>query len=128
MHAIFLGASQGCGFHTVLNLLKSDQQSQLTLLLRTPERFNESPEIVSLFKSKPEIRNQVQIVKGDALIKEDLEKLFEEAGGEKVEFVMSSLGQSSPFSQVLAEVMLSTNDILTEFPFVSLILSHRRCP
>lgn len=94
MHTIHVGASSGCGLHTVLNLLKSPtaQENQLTLLLRTPSRFTENPQIIDLFKSKPELKQTVKIVEGDALKEQDMARLFKEAGGDKVELVVSSLG------------------------------------
>lgn len=95
MHAIFLGASTNCGLFAVLNLLNSPSASknQLTLLLRSPTKFTENEQVVKIFSSKPELKETVKIVQGDALKEEDIEKLFKEAGGEQVELVVSSLGE-----------------------------------
>ncbi|OCF72987.1 hypothetical protein I204_06217 [Kwoniella mangroviensis CBS 8886] len=103
MEAVFLGASKGIGYFTVLNLLQNNQNWKATLLLRKPDVFDDNHLI------KPFIENgRLRIVQGDATNEDDLKKLFE---GKKVDLVMSSIGAAPQFG--LSGIKIDQPDLCT---------------
>lgn len=90
MSILLLGASRNIGHH-VAHILLHDQQSpsapelKLTLLLRNdlPSDDSLTPFIAS---------GQVQIVKGDAMKREDIQRAWDVAGGADVRAVVYTVG------------------------------------
>lgn len=86
MKCVLLGATQGCGLETLLNLIKKGHQCYV--MCRTKSAFNET-----LRKKKVPSAETSRIIaiQGDAFNKPDVENLFEKAGM-NVEFILFSLG------------------------------------
>jgi NAD(P)-dependent dehydrogenase (short-subunit alcohol dehydrogenase family) len=95
---LYLGASRGIGFSAYITLATARREVHSVLLLRSVERFKESPEGKSI---PSDILSRTTFVKGDALeINTVLEAL--KAAGDNVEAIVSSIGElqfrfTSPF-------------------------------
>ncbi|WWC62500.1 uncharacterized protein I303_105096 [Kwoniella dejecticola CBS 10117] len=86
MLAVFLGASKGIGYFTLLNLLQTTSDWSAVLLLRKPDCFDKNDSI------RPFVENgRIQIIKGDATNEGDVKKLFQVG---QVDLVVSTIGAS----------------------------------
>ncbi|KAI0697313.1 hypothetical protein C8T65DRAFT_582797 [Cerioporus squamosus] len=94
MHAFALGASKNLGYHATFRLLKKGYT--VTLLLRSTSVFDNDEQM------QPFVRNgKAQLVRGDALNKDDVRKGWEaaiQAGGGKVDAVLFAIGGRPSFS------------------------------
>jgi hypothetical protein len=85
----YLGASRGVGFSAYISLATARPEVHSVLLLRSVDRFKESPEGKSI---PSEILSRTTFVKGDALeINTVLDGL--KAAGDNVEAIVSSIGE-----------------------------------
>ena len=89
MKVLAIGASRNIGYYSALRLL--DLGYTVTFLLRKPECFNKDEDITRYVKD-----GKARLVKGDALIKADVEHAWAEAakGGDDqtVDFMVFTLG------------------------------------
>lgn len=83
MLTALLGASKGIGYYVLLDLL-SDEGNEAILLLRNPNCFDDDDIVNPAIKA-----GRVRIVKGDATMQTDVEKLFQN----KVDTVITSVGE-----------------------------------
>ncbi|WRT67823.1 uncharacterized protein IL334_004797 [Kwoniella shivajii] len=84
MNTVFLGASKGIGYFTLLNLLQNDRSTKAICLLRKPDLFNADARLQPFIEE-----GRITIVKGDATNEDDIRKLFQ---GGNVDLVVSSIG------------------------------------
>ncbi|WVW84620.1 hypothetical protein I302_106654 [Kwoniella bestiolae CBS 10118] len=103
MEAVFLGASKGIGYFTLLDLLSNNQNWKATVLLRKPDVFKDNHLIQPFIQD-----GRLRIVQGDATDEGDLKKLFE---GRKVNLVMSSIGAAPQFG--LSGIKIDQPDLCT---------------
>ena len=91
MKCVLLGATQGCGLETLLNLTAAGHICYV--LCRNPSAFDATLKARNI---NPEIQFEgkklINPVKGDAFKEEDVRDLFQTAG-EGVEFVLFSIGK-----------------------------------
>lgn len=95
MKSIHFGASRGCGLAAVLLLLK--QGNECYLLLRNEKAITDNPQVQALSTKE---RGNLHMIKGDALVTEDIKKVFDVAGP-NVDMVITSLGGKPDFSNPL---------------------------
>ncbi|WWC70702.1 uncharacterized protein I206_104653 [Kwoniella pini CBS 10737] len=104
MLAVFLGASKGIGYFTLLNLLQTTKDWNTILLLRKPDCFDKNELI------KPFIENgRIQIIKGDATNENDVENLFKIG---KVDLVISTIGATPSFG--ITGIKIDQPDLCTK--------------
>jgi len=100
MKCVLLGATQGCGLETLLNLVKDGHTCYL--LCRNPTVFE-----ATLIERNVDINmasgggKLINPVKGDAFNEADVRALFETAG-QGVDFVLFSLGGRPTFKNPIA--------------------------
>jgi len=83
---LFFGASRGCGFYALLSLLRSGGRA--TLLLRKPDTVTSNPEFQALTSEQ---KGRANLIKGDAFVREDVQRVVD-AAGEGMDTVVFSIG------------------------------------
>ncbi|KAI0697307.1 hypothetical protein C8T65DRAFT_710411 [Cerioporus squamosus] len=94
MHAFVLGGSKNIGYYSALRLLK--QGATVTFLLRSTSVFDNDEQILPFIKN-----GKAQLVRGDALNRDDVRNAWQaafQAGGEKVDVVLFTIGGKPSFS------------------------------
>lgn len=102
MKVLAIGASRNIGYFAALSLLRAG--NTVTFQLRNVSAFDEDVEIQPFVKS-----GQAKLVKGDALVQEDVRTAWTEANadGVPVDVVLLSVGKSAQLSN--SEKFLSFN-------------------
>jgi NAD(P)-dependent dehydrogenase (short-subunit alcohol dehydrogenase family) len=83
---LIFGGSRGCGLYTALNAVENGHH--VTLLLRNPDSFIEEGHLKDGIE-----KNLVTLVKGNALVTEDLDSAFKSAlSFGTIGLIVSSIG------------------------------------
>ncbi|TKY86837.1 hypothetical protein EX895_004478 [Sporisorium graminicola] len=106
-NVLLIGATQGCGLETLLQLLNSQNPYTLTLLARNPDAFQQTlVERNAALANSPTLSTKLRVLKGDALKPADVSNAFAEAQrfGGNLDAVFFGVGgrlvfSSNPFAQ-----------------------------
>jgi len=104
MKCVLLGATQGCGLETLLNLIKDGNVCYV--MCRTPSAFEATLKERDVdINITSEEKKLINPIKGDAFKEADVRALFE-AAGQDVELVLFSLGGRPSFKNPFAPKLL----------------------
>ncbi|KAF8163719.1 hypothetical protein B0H34DRAFT_795389 [Crassisporium funariophilum] len=104
-----IGGSRHIGYHSALRFLEAG--STVTFLLRSPQAFDEDEAIQTHVKS-----GKARLIKGDALVQEDVKAVWAEASKEKpVDLLLFTIGfTGNPKFHLLKGFMISPNNLATQ--------------
>lgn len=111
MKVLVIGGSRNIGYFSAVRFLKSGEI--VTFLLRTPSVFDKDEVIQEFVKS-----GKARLVKGDALVKEDCKKAWEEAAkgepdSEGVDLLVFTVG-GTPTFQLTKGFVISPANLVTQ--------------
>ncbi|KAG8997517.1 hypothetical protein FRB90_012491, partial [Tulasnella sp. 427] len=95
MKVLAIGASRNIGYMAALNILKGVEGSTVVFQLRNVSAFDEDAEMQPFVKS-----GRAKLVKGDALVEDDVRKTWTEANadGVPVDVVLFTVGGTPKFT------------------------------
>lgn len=107
-NVLVLGGSRHIGYHAAIRLLESG--ATVTFLLRSPSVFDDDATVQKYLST-----NKARLVKGDALVRSDVQIAWDTATSESpVDIVLSTLGFSgSPSFSILKGIQINPPNLVT---------------
>ncbi|KAG6808061.1 hypothetical protein H0H93_000631, partial [Arthromyces matolae] len=110
MHALVIGGSKNIGYYSALRFL--DAGNTVTFLLRNPTVFDNDEKIKSYVAS-----NKAFLIKGDALVREDVKRVWEAAATNSpsgnVDILLFTLGGTPKF-HIIKGFVISPPNLVTQ--------------
>ncbi|KIL67117.1 hypothetical protein M378DRAFT_74281 [Amanita muscaria Koide BX008] len=115
-NVLAIGASRNIGYHAAIRLLGklstelSESGSTVTFLLRSPSVFDKDEVIQGYVKS-----GKVRLLKGDGLVKEDVQRAWDDAGKEKpVDTVLFTVGRKPLFFHLFKGFLIDPPNLVAQ--------------